>query len=254
MERITVLPNGQCRRGYSPENALFARGNELRELKFYRDLGLEMEERPELSPEPVMRCHLFSCDAAFATIAAYEEHYDLVHRNVCRECQRSFLSFRLLDIHISETHDAFFKVLSKRQPMYVCLVDGCTEVFKHNDKRMRHLIQTHDYPATFSFFLGPKRATRAANTRRQRATEDANGGEPQTDASIKPKTKKKKNKRVEKKLATEVETDDVLQHTKNDTQIPSSTTDIDMEIDDLHERMKQLHVPKSISFGRRRRR
>lgn len=41
----------------------------------------------------------------------------------------------------SETHDAFFKVLSKRQPMYSCVVDGCTEMFTHDDKRNRHLVQ-----------------------------------------------------------------------------------------------------------------
>lgn len=57
------------------------------------------------------------------------------------ECYRSFMSLRLLDIHISEMHDAFFKVLSKKKPMYTCLVDGCENTFTHDDKRSRHLVQ-----------------------------------------------------------------------------------------------------------------
>lgn len=51
------------------------------------------------------------------------------------------MSLRLLDIHISEMHDAFFKVLSKKKPMYTCLVDGCEEKFMHDEKRNRHLVQ-----------------------------------------------------------------------------------------------------------------
>jgi hypothetical protein len=49
----------------------------------------------------------------------YESHYQLAHSFVCHECHRSFPNERLMDRHITERHDPFFKVLSERQPMYV---------------------------------------------------------------------------------------------------------------------------------------
>ncbi|KAJ0397071.1 hypothetical protein P43SY_005302 [Pythium insidiosum] len=85
MEQLTVLPNGQCRRRYSPEHALFERGNELRGLKFYWELGLLLDESDgERCHDPVMRCNLFNCHMTFSTIAAFEEHYDLYVTRLAR--------------------------------------------------------------------------------------------------------------------------------------------------------------------------
>ena len=48
-------------------------------------------------------------------------HYNSNHRYVCGECKKSLPNPRFLDIHIQETHDSFFQILSTKQPM-VCII------------------------------------------------------------------------------------------------------------------------------------
>ena len=50
-------------------------------------------------------------------------HYNAAHRNVCRECSRSFPTSHLLDVHLTEWHDAMFQVLAARQNMV--LIETC---------------------------------------------------------------------------------------------------------------------------------
>eukprot|EP00644_Phytophthora_capsici_P010638 jgi/Phyca11/5942/fgenesh1_pm.PHYCAscaffold_9_\ len=190
MERIWELTNGKCIRKYSPEHPLFDAGTRLWAAKYY--------QKPEM------------------------------HRNVCRECSRSFLSLRLLDIHISETHDAFFKILSKKKPMYVCLVDGCPETFQHDDKRTRHLVQVHQYPESFSFHK-------------------------QREARKRRRQQKKKKLMQEKLQSSDMQVDaeaEMLGVCHNEI-ASCEPTDVDMV--ELEESMRQLRIPNSIRFGRKRR-
>ena len=43
---------------------------------------------------------------------SYEAHYSSFHRNICLECNRTFPSNFLLDLHILENHDVLFKLMS----------------------------------------------------------------------------------------------------------------------------------------------
>lgn len=81
----------------------------------------------------------------------YEQHYETSHRNRCSTCGRSFPTNRLLDLHLSEEHDSFFKAMAERRPMYTCLVEGCTEVFETSGERHTHLVGAHRYPERFDF-------------------------------------------------------------------------------------------------------
>ncbi|XP_012516146.1 PREDICTED: zinc finger protein 511 isoform X1 [Propithecus coquereli] len=65
--------------------------------------------------------------------------------------RRAFPSGHLLDAHILEWHDSLFQILSERQDMYQCLVEGCTEKFKTSKARKDHLVRLHLYPADFRF-------------------------------------------------------------------------------------------------------
>lgn len=66
-------------------------------------------------------CHESTCGAVFHNIFEFEMHYNSCHRYVCSECKAARPTPRLLDIHIEETHDVFFGVLSKKQPMVSCI-------------------------------------------------------------------------------------------------------------------------------------
>ncbi|TMW63582.1 hypothetical protein Poli38472_002523 [Pythium oligandrum] len=253
MEHVTELPSGKCRRRYSPEHALFTPGNALRTTTYYRDAGCDVPSDDEMDASDekpaLFQCRLFNCDKGFDSIAAYEEHYDLVHRNICHACYRSFLSHRLMDIHISEMHDAFFRILSKRQSMYVCLVDGCTEVFKHEDKRMRHLVKEHKYPTSFSFHK-PRRVIKP------KPLKSTNASSTSDDQA--KKKKRKPRKKPAKTLMT-VSSDamelcaDEKTEAVEETTDSIATTDVDM-VDELAHSMQQLRIPKNIAFGRRQRR
>lgn len=54
----------------------------------------------------------------FRSVAAFAQHERSAHRNRCANCGLVFPSARLLDFHISESHDPFFAIKAERgQPM-----------------------------------------------------------------------------------------------------------------------------------------
>lgn len=46
---------------------------------------------------------------------SYEAHYNSLHRHCCQNCQRSFPSTHLLEIHVLENHDTLFGMLASRK-------------------------------------------------------------------------------------------------------------------------------------------
>ena len=46
---------------------------------------------------------------------SYEAHYNSLHRHCCQNCQRSFPSTHLLEIHVLENHDTLFGMLATRK-------------------------------------------------------------------------------------------------------------------------------------------
>lgn len=181
----------------------------------------------------------------------------MVHRNICRECFKSFLSLRLLDIHISETHDAFFKILSKKKPMYICLVDGCPEIYRHDEKRLKHLIKVHQYPDSFSFHQQRKqkgKSSKGTPNGPHRETDELMEVDVKTmkKREARKRTRQKKKKQVEqtKRLETGMEVD-AESKMHDDEEISAEVLDVDMA--GLEESMRALRIPKSIYFGRKRR-
>ncbi|XP_041470702.1 zinc finger protein 511-like [Lytechinus variegatus] len=96
-------------------------------------------------------CHVHGCSQSFASVEDYEDHYNVCHRFICRYCQRFYQTNHLLEIHLAESHDSFFSLLSQQQPMYRCLEERCNDRFMDARGRLGHLTSCHGYPANFSF-------------------------------------------------------------------------------------------------------
>lgn len=132
------------------EHEFFEEGDVQRHL-YLQDVLTGVAGVPERPRVPEFTCQVAGCCQVFDTLEDYEHHYHTLHRNVCSFCKRAFPSGHLLDIHILEWHDSLFQVLSERQDMYQCLVEGCTEKFKTSKDRKDHLVRHHLYPGDFRF-------------------------------------------------------------------------------------------------------
>lgn len=57
------------------------------------------------------------CQMVFDSSSKLEDHFKLQHENHCSICSARFPTARLLDLHLSETHDNYFKTLAKSTKM-----------------------------------------------------------------------------------------------------------------------------------------
>lgn len=102
-------------------------------------------------------------------------HYNNSHRYACIECKVSKPNPRLLEIHIQETHDTFFKVLSEKLAMVLicpvflyelmllqtylmytffqhqCYDSECNVKFNNPMERKEHCIKVHKFPKKYRF-------------------------------------------------------------------------------------------------------
>ncbi|XP_040847837.1 zinc finger protein 511 isoform X1 [Ochotona curzoniae] len=132
------------------EHEFFEDGDVQRHL-YLQDVLMQVAEVPDRPRVPEFTCQVAGCCQVFDTLEYYEHHYHTRHRHMCALCQRAFPSGHLLDAHVQEWHDSLFQVLSERQDMYQCLVEGCTEKFRTSKDRKDHLVRCHLYPADFRF-------------------------------------------------------------------------------------------------------
>ncbi|OAD57457.1 hypothetical protein WN48_01958 [Eufriesea mexicana] len=125
--------------------------------KIFQRKGVTVEDEEELCHELIKEfpCYVTGCKAIFRTLIDFEMHYNTNHRYACIECKKSLPSPRLLDIHIQETHDNFFKVASKKQPMYQCYVSECDLKFYNSLERRDHCTTVHKFPKNFRFDSTP---------------------------------------------------------------------------------------------------
>ncbi|KAJ4460066.1 putative Zinc finger protein [Paratrimastix pyriformis] len=141
------------RRRLAPDDELFLLGNLEHEAQRLHILTLnEILDDIEFNSifEVSFKCPVSGCKSRFTSIALMEAHHHSVHENVCATCRRTYTTKRLLDLHLAENHDPIFTLLSARQPMYECPVDGCSNSkWATYEERARHLIIGHHYPRTF---------------------------------------------------------------------------------------------------------
>lgn len=129
-----------------------------RSCKIFQRKGVTVVDEEELCHEIMKEfsCHVAGCTATFQSLLDFEMHYNTNHRYVCAECKKSLPNPRLLDIHIQETHDSFFRVLSAKQPMYLCFVSECEIKFNDPAERMAHCVSVHKFPKNFRYNQTPR--------------------------------------------------------------------------------------------------
>ncbi|XP_028177667.1 zinc finger protein 511 isoform X2 [Ostrinia furnacalis] len=106
-------------------------------------------------------CNVPGCVFTADTLLEYESHYNASHRYVCSQCKKMLPSPHLLDIHIQETHDSFFAVMSERKPSFCCYIEECKEKFQTSDERLKHCVEVHKLPKDFRFEQTHKKAKKS---------------------------------------------------------------------------------------------
>jgi hypothetical protein len=162
----------KIKRIYSPDDPFYELGNLDREL-WAKQLALDLENEVDsralkCNSCPKFVCNIEGCVSSFNDVASFEIHYSTVHKNVCNTCKRIFPSGRLLELHVLEAHDSMFKVLSQKQKMYQCLVEGCKRKFWNDHLRKLHLVDYHKYPKLFNFHPHHKRNLVKGNNHNQK--------------------------------------------------------------------------------------
>ena len=76
----------------------------------------------------VFSCQAPGCTKTFSQLIESELHYNAVHRHSCSVCRKSLPSPHLLELHIQESHDSFFAVMSERKASYQCFLPTCPHV------------------------------------------------------------------------------------------------------------------------------
>ncbi|KAG6620022.1 Zinc finger protein [Phytophthora cinnamomi] len=232
MEQVWELPGGKYIRKYSPEHPLFDAGTRLWATKYYHEAESSVQlEDAATEQSAAITCRLATCNTS-----------TLVRP------------------------DAFFKILSKKKPMYVCLVDGCPETFQHDDKRTRHLIRVHQYPESFSFHQRRNQKKIVKPGKENSSAKQVEGMiPPDVDAETlkKREARKRRRQQKKKKLFGQTKHEDSDMHvdagaavqdssaSSNAEATQSEITDVDMA--ELEENMRELRIPKNIHFGRKRR-
>jgi len=90
------------------------------------------------------------CSKVFNSLEECEAHYIQNHTFECQHCGKFFPNDSILDLHLQESHDAYFlSAVQKQKAKYQCLV--CNASFSTELERARHLQGIHGYPKWFRF-------------------------------------------------------------------------------------------------------
>ncbi|KAK9462068.1 uncharacterized protein V1516DRAFT_607725, partial [Lipomyces oligophaga] len=88
----------------------------------------------------------------FHDIQNYEQHYRLLHSQVCLDCKKRFPSAYFLELHIAEIHDPFTAARRDRgEKIYKCFDEYCDKLCSTPQKRRMHLIAKHGFPKEYMF-------------------------------------------------------------------------------------------------------
>ncbi|KAH9536294.1 hypothetical protein CY35_17G100000 [Sphagnum magellanicum] len=101
-----------------------------------------------------VHCPIVGCGTKLRGLGDLEAHYVSRHTATCSVCAQMFPTTRLLNLHVSETHDSFFQAkVARNYPMYECLVEGCAGRFHTDMARLQHLVDKHRFPRSFHFHI-----------------------------------------------------------------------------------------------------
>ncbi|XP_059141891.1 uncharacterized protein LOC131929615 [Physella acuta] len=161
--------------------------------------GDQTESAHDSDPKKSFLCGVNGCHQVFTTIASFDSHYQNSHAFVCDTCKKTFVSNFLLDIHLEESHDSYFQILSQKVDMYRCLVESCDQKFRTAELRNDHLVSDHKYPDNFTFhgLISPKTKVQSNETSNTSCGEMVTEGMEGQDVKSKGNKKSKgRGKRV----------------------------------------------------------
>ncbi|KAK4175985.1 hypothetical protein QBC36DRAFT_330287 [Triangularia setosa] len=207
---------------------------------------------------------------AFSSYEEYESHYCNEHTNRCLECRKNFPSTHLLNLHISENHDAFTQVKrDKGERTYTCFVETCDKVCMTPQKRQMHLVAKHMYPKNFFFgvtrygidgrrslLLDEKRKNHKGPSRSNDFQQDRRSSLASAPSGSSKEPLQQQDRDKTPTGATEKPAPRAAEPPENDTHVeppqsasPEKKPDVDME--DISAAMSALQfVPRGVRFGR----
>ena len=160
-------------RKISPENPFFVDGNVQRELiasHIAEELTAEEIEAflSENQWDLQLDCPVAGCKARLSNVRDFDAHYVSRHTATCATCSKIFPTSRLLNFHVAENHDSFFKAkVARNYAMYECLVEGCSNKFQSDSIRKQHLVKEHHFPNSFQFSKGNHHLSQKARVKQQ---------------------------------------------------------------------------------------
>ncbi|XP_025206059.1 zinc finger protein 511 [Melanaphis sacchari] len=127
-------------------------------FKIYRRVGpFEIFEKSDKPRVKTFFCNVDGCATVFTSMTDYDLHYNSNHRYTCSYCRKLLQSAHLLDLHLSEVHDNFFKACSAKKPMFKCFVETCNTLFWNPEERNLHCIDIHQISKSFLQHYGNKK-------------------------------------------------------------------------------------------------
>nr|ACO15751.1 Zinc finger protein 511 [Caligus clemensi] len=139
---------------------------EMRDPQIFEEFDVEEFLHKDYKPFP---CSEQGCDQVFAQLIDSEAHYNTSHRFPCSECSRGFITSHLLELHVLENHDAFFKVSSSKKPSYACFLEVCKEKFWTPRDRTHHGIEDHGFDPDMDFLRDQELKSEASPLRKKKA-------------------------------------------------------------------------------------
>ncbi|XP_023301845.2 protein lethal(2)k10201 [Lucilia cuprina] len=180
LDLLEKFPKGYLR----PDHNIFTASN-TNLLETYKKLGAISNKEDEqfndshnsCSANEIF-CNVLGCSMIFDSVASYQSHYNVMHRFICAECKKSMPTEHLLDLHISEHHDSYFKArVDRGERLFKCYLEECKQIFENAAQRKEHCIKEHRFPSNFRFDQmvknGQHKKVKASqNSSKQTAMED----------------------------------------------------------------------------------
>ncbi|KAL2629632.1 hypothetical protein R1flu_014318 [Riccia fluitans] len=180
-----------ARRKFAADSPFFSAGNLERELQA-KQVSLSITEEEKLAISRLeeeeslrVRCPIAGCGAILNSLSAFESHYAVRHTATCSVCSSVFPTTRLLNMHVSERHDSFFKAkVARNYPMYECLVEDCPARFQSDARRLQHLVDKHHFPKTFRFHSKKHLSQKQRRRQKQNANRKTQVGQLEKSGSV----------------------------------------------------------------------
>jgi len=164
-----------------PKDSFFQDGDEVCSVNDPVLLTVEDVEEFLHKDYSEFSCQVPGCSARFKQLQQCEQHYNSRHKHSCATCHKSLPSYHLLELHIQESHDSFFAVLSEKKASYQCFLPTCPVKFWGGTERRDHGISVHSFPPDFRFDQATAASSKSGPVKKARS----GGGKPSTTAVIK---------------------------------------------------------------------